>query len=48
MKRTLTVLCLALALLLGGSVAPVYTGDNKGNPPLPCDACAGPMAGHWA
>ena len=47
MKRKLTILIFAIALLLAVSAAPVYAGDEDSNPPLPCSACDNRDAGFW-
>lgn len=40
MKRTLTILFFAIALLFAMSAAPVFAGDDdNGNPPPPCTQC---------
>ena len=39
MKRKLTILIFAIALLLAVSAAPVYAGDEDSNPPPPCSVC---------
>jgi len=43
MKRKLTILFFAIALLLAVSAAPVYAGDNDegGSNPPPCEQCDG-------
>ena len=47
MKRKLTVLFFALALLLTVSVAPVYADDADSNPPPPCSECDWRETGNW-
>jgi hypothetical protein len=42
MKRKLTILFFAMALLFAVSAAPVYAGDNdKGDTNPPCTQCDG-------
>lgn len=41
MKRKITLLFFALAMLLAVSAAPVYAGDEGENEPPPCSTCDG-------
>ena len=41
MKRKLTMILFAVALLLAVSAAPVYAGDEDDDPPPPCSECDG-------
>jgi hypothetical protein len=44
MKRKITTILFAIALMLAVSVAPVYADDNDGNPPPPCEQCDGQLS----